>query len=123
MSNSCFLVDIDTILLNFMFCFLIDIHPIFSTKFPLHVLLKDIDPMFKIYYNKSISCLSEDIESTCRIFKHILNGSSGFVGTLFFPNPPFAMSNILRFPNIRFCKIGSDFLDFVEVSWWVQNQK
>ena len=76
------------------------------------------------YYQNYISCFLEDIDPISKIFKNLLDGSSGFCGSRLFQHlqfPVCKISNVrfrnFRFPNIIFFKndLGC-FLDYLECS-------
>ena len=56
---------------------------------------------FNWKYQMPNSCFLIDIDPIVKIFKNLLNGSPGFVGTCF---STFSIFEILRFPRIRYRK-------------------
>ena len=63
-------------------------------------------------YQNSISCSQEDIDLISKIFKIVLDGSSGLVGAIFVLNVSHVwIDTHLRFTTLIFSKVFPGFFD------------
>ena len=76
------------------------------------------------YYHISIACFLEDIDPISKMFNDLLDRSSGFCGACIFQTFwDWRFPKKWDSPKQCFCKVNSDFPNFVEVSWCLQRTK